>query len=151
MSSFVHEAFNGNEWEFYLNEASGVVTFCITAEDNWGKPAPVSIYNGSLAYPALPSGFNTQLFKLQRIQRWFIEIHDQYQQELITARTFIDDNMKFTFGYTATDGYTMKIVDLNSWEHVVITEQEIEDVLCVVIDWFDRTIKWSEDIKESVL
>lgn len=151
MSSFVHEAFNGNEWEFYLNEASGVVTFSITSEDNWSKPAPVSSYDGSIAYPAMSAGFNAQIIKIQRIQRWFVEIYDQYQQELITSRTFIDDNMKFTFGYTATDGYSMKIVDLNSWEHVTITEQEIDDVICVVIDWLDRTIKWCEDIKESVL
>lgn len=151
MSSFVHEAFNGNEWEFYLNEASGVVTFSITSEDNWAKPAPVSIYDGSLTYPTLPSGFTTQILKLQRIQRWFTEIYDTYQQELITSATFSDINMKFTFGYNYTDGYTMKIVDFNSWEHVIVTEQELDDVICVLIDWLDRTIQWCEDIKESVL
>lgn len=151
MSSFVHEAFNGNEWEFYLNEASGVVTFSVTSEDSWSKPAPVSSYDGSLAYPALTAGFNAQIIKLQHMQRWFTEIYDKYQQEWVTSATFSDSNMKFTFGYSYTDGYTMKIIDFNSWEHVTVTEQDIDDVLCVVIDWLDRTIKWCEDVKESVL
>lgn len=151
MSSFVHEAANGTEWEFYLNEASGVVTMAVLEEDQPSKPFPISTYNGSLPYPALKSGFNTQTVTLVKLEIFLVDILNQYDEEITTTRSYSNDNFKIVFGFTIWDGFVIYVHDFNSFTKIRISHSEIADVLQTLIAWLDKTIKWSNEIEESVL
>lgn len=151
MSSFVHEAANGNELVFHLNEASGVVTMVIDNEDQKAIPHAVSIYDGSLPYPALKSGFNTQTVALVKLEIFLVDILNQYEEEITTSRSYINDNFKIVFGFTIWDGFVIYVHDFNSYNKIRISQCEIADVLQTLIAWLDKTIKWSNEIEESVL
>lgn len=151
MSSFVHEAANGTEWEFYLNEASGVVTMAVLEEDQPSKPFPISAYNGSLPYPALKSGFNTQTVALVKLEIFLVDILNQFEEEITTSRSYSNDNFKIVFGFTIWDGFVIYVHDFNSYTKIRISQCEIADVLQTLIAWLDKTITWSNEIEESVL
>lgn len=151
MSSFVHEAANGNELVFHLNEASGVVTMVIDTEDQPTIPHPISIYDGSLPYPALKSGFNVQTMQLVRIELFLMDVLNQQKGIDIASRSYTTDNMEIVFQYDNQYGYQMSVKDFNSFTTLWIVQSELQDVLETWIAWLDKTIGWCHEIEESVL
>lgn len=151
MKTFIHESADGKELEFCLNEQTGVVTMGILEEDSDVKPQPFSTYDGSLPYPALKSGFNSQTVKLVRLEIFLVDILNQYEEGIITTRAYTTNNCEIIFTHTPQYGFKINVKDFNSFNHLWIIDSEIVDVLQTLIKWLDETIGWSNEIEESVL
>lgn len=150
MSSFVHEDARGNEFNIHLNENTGVVTMIVDSEDTYTRPKPIGIYDGSLAYPAMRSGFHSQTETLVRLEIFINEVNEQFSEGILRTRHWENDHIRIAYGYMG-NGLVINITSFDNFESVLVEEHELEDFLKTLLDWLDKTINWCTNIEEGVL
>lgn len=142
MSSVVHESREGVEFELYLNETTGVITVGFYEDVEEERNFPFTVFDGSLAYPALRSGYNHQVDATTEFQEFLVDCQASMQTSSTRVMCFSNHSIFCEFGYDPDDGYYLCIRPLEESSAFEVCEEDMNDFVNTFEKWLRETRYW---------